>query len=103
MRPPDVQPGRVPPLANIVPLSDTGWSVVLAITVFACVVWVLAVIVVSRHRHLHGPGPGVQRRPPREPGTATRIGARTVLVVAVGLAALVLVLFLLARAADLLA
>ena len=91
------------PLANIVPLSDTGWGVVLAITVLACVLWVLGVVVVSRHRHLHGPGPGVQRRPPREPGTAARFGARTVLVVAVGLAVLVLVVFLLARAADLLA
>ena len=91
------------PLANIVPLSDTGWGVVLGTTVVACVLWVLAVVVVSRYRHLHGPGRGVQRHPPREPGTASRLGARTVLVVAVGLSVLVVVVFLLARAADLLA
>ena len=91
------------PLANIVPLSDTGWGAVLVVTVLACVVWVVAVVVVSRHRYLNGPGPGVQRRPPSEPGTASRIGARTVLVVVVGLAVLVLVVFLLGRAADLLA
>ena len=91
------------PLANIVPLSDTGWGVVLGTTVVACVLWVFAVVVVSRYRHVHGPGRGVQRHPPKEPGTASRLGARTVLVVAVGLSVLVLVVFLLARAADLLA
>lgn len=91
------------PLANLVPLSDTGWAVVLWVTVAACVVWVVGVVLVSRHRYVHGPGHGVQRTPPKEPGTARVLGARTLLLVAVGLAAVVLVVFLVGRAGDLLA
>ena len=91
------------PLANIVPLSDSGWVTVLWVTVAACLVWVVAVAAVSRHRYVHGPAQGVQRKPPSEPGTARILGARTVLVLAVGLAAVVLVVFLVGRAGDLLA
>lgn len=91
------------PLANIVPLSDDGWLVVLWVTVAACLVWVVAVAAVSRHRYVNGPGPHVQSTPPKEPGTAKILGARTVLVLAVGLAAVVLVVFLVGRAGDLLA
>jgi len=98
-----VDPDRVLPLANIVPLSDAGWAAVLWVTVGACVVWVLGVVLVSRHRYVNGPGPGVQRKPDKDPGTAKTVGMRVVLAVAVGLAAVVLVLFLLGRAGDLLA
>lgn len=90
------------PLANIVPLSDDGWLVVLWVTLALCVVWLGVVAAVSRHRYVTGPGPGVQRKPPKEPGTAKILGARTVLVLAVGLAAVVLVVFLVGRAGDLL-
>ncbi len=91
------------PLSNIVPLSDDGWLAVLWATVAASVVWIVAVVLVSRHRWVTGPGQGVQRRPPKEPGTAKLLGARTVLVVAVGLAVVVLIVFLVGRVGDLLA
>ena len=91
------------PLANLVPLSDDGWLTVLWATVAACLVWLVVVAAVSRHRYVTGPGHGVQRKPPSEPGTAKVLGARTVLVLAVGLAAVVLVVFLVGRAGDLLA
>ena len=91
------------PLANIVPLSDDGWLTVLWVTVAACVLWIVGVAAVTRHRYVTGPGHGVQRKPPKDPGTAKILGARTVLVVAVGLAAVVLVVFLVGRAGDLLA
>lgn len=91
------------PTANIVPLSDDGWLTVLWVTVGLCAVWIAGVVAVSRHRYVTGPGPGVQRKPPKEPGTARILGARTVLVGAVGLAVVVLVVFLVGRAGDLLA
>ena len=90
------------PLANLVPLSDDGWLTVLWVTVGACVLWIAAVAVVSRHRYVTGPGQGVQRKPPSEPGTAKILGVRTLLVLAVGLSAVVLVVFLVGRAGDLL-
>lgn len=89
------------PLSNIVPLSDVGWQVVLWVTVAACVAWVVGVAAVSRHRYVTGPGQGVQRKPPKESGTAKILGARTVIVAAVGLSAVVLVVFLVGRAGDL--
>ncbi len=91
------------PLANVVPLSDDGWLTLLWVTVAAAVVWIVGVVVVSRQKALHSPGHGVQTKPPKEPGTAKILGARTVLVLAVGLAAVVLVVFLVGRAGDLLA
>lgn len=90
------------PLANIVPLSEDGWLTVLWLTVAACLVWVVAVVLVSRHRYVTGPAHGVQRKPPSEPGTARILGARTVLVLAVGVVAIGLVVFLVGRAGDLL-
>lgn len=91
------------PSANIVPLSDDGWLTVLWVTVGLCVVWIAVVAAVSRYRYVTGPGQGVQRKPPSEPGTARILGARTVLVGAVGIAAVALVVFLVGRAGDLLA
>lgn len=89
------------PLANVVPLSDDGWLVVLWVTVALCVVWLAAVVALIRHRFVHGPGPHVQAKPPSEPGTARILGARTLLVAAVGLSVVVLVVFLVGRAGDL--
>lgn len=90
------------PLANAVPLSDDGWLVVLWVTVAACVVWLAATALVIRRRLVHGPGPDVQPSRPREPRLAARLGARTVLTIAVALAVLVVVVFLVGRVGDLL-
>ena len=89
--------------ANIVPLSESGWGVVLAVTVVLAVAWVVGVVVVTRVRQerRHTPAP-VDAQSPQEPKAATRLSARTVLVVVVGLAVVTLVVFLLARVGDLL-
>lgn len=89
--------------ANLVPLSDQGWLVVLWVTVALAVLWIVGVVVVSRQRAAHGPGQGVQSKPPTEPGTATKVSARVVILALVVLSFVVLIVFLGGRVGDLLA
>lgn len=90
--------------ANLVPLSESGWGVVLAVTVVLAVVWVAGVAVVSRVRDKRRDTPSpVDAQSPHEPTAAARFSARTLLVVVVGLAVVTLVVFLLGRVGDLLA
>lgn len=88
--------------ANLVPLSESGWGVVLAVTVVLAVLWVVGVALVTRARFVKSNAPApVDAQSPHEGTVASRLSARTVLVVVVGLSVVVLVVFLLGRAGDL--
>lgn len=93
---------RVPTDANIVPLSDAGWTVVLVVTIVLAVAWVVGVAVFTRMRYVRSQRPEpVDAQAPHEPTKATRLTVRGVLFVAVSLAVVTLVVFLLGRAGDL--
>lgn len=81
--------------ANLVPFSDTGWAVLLALTVVACVVWLIAVVLVTRYRNTRRDDTVDEQR--HEPKAASRISARVVLVVFVTLAAVSVIVFLIGR------
>lgn len=90
--------------ANLVPLSDTGWTVVLWVTVALAVAWVVGVVLATRYQMARGmQDPPVDAQSPHEPSAGKRISARTLLVVAVTVAGVALVVFLLGRVGDLLA
>ncbi len=89
---------------NLVPLSDTGWAVMAWVTVVLAVAWVLGVVVVTRVREARGDTHHLaDAQAPHEGTVAKRLSARTVLVVAVAVASLAVVAFLVGRVGDLLA
>ncbi len=91
------------PAANVVPLSDTGWGVVLLATVVVCVLWLVGLVVVTR-RQTAGKDRGVvDPAKQKDPSTATKVSSRVVLGVVVAVAALAVVVFLVGRVGDLLA
>lgn len=104
MRAPDIGQVRIPLVPmNLVPLSDTGWAVVLWVTVALAVAWVVGVVVVTRVREARGDNHHLaDAQAPGEGTVAKRVSARTLLVVAVTVAALAVVVFLVGRVGDLL-
>ncbi|WP_380165551.1 hypothetical protein [Jannaschia sp. R86511] len=90
--------------ANVVPLSDTGWAAVAVVTALLAVAWVVAVVVVTRVQLSRGDNHHLaDAQAPHEGTVAKRVSARTVLVVAVVVAALAVVVFLVGRIGDLVA
>lgn len=88
---------------NVVPLSDTGWAAVAVGTVVLAVAWVVGVVVVTRVRESRGDDHHLaDAQAPHEGTVAQRVSARTLLVVAVVVAALAVVVFLVGRVGDLL-
>ena len=90
--------------ANAVPLSDTGWVVMGVVTGVLAVAWVVGVVVVTRVREARADNHHLaDAQSPHEGSVTKRVSARTVLVVAVAVAALAVVVFLVGRVGDLLA
>jgi Na+-transporting methylmalonyl-CoA/oxaloacetate decarboxylase gamma subunit len=89
--------------ANAVPLSESGWAVVGWLTLLACVLWLVGVVVATRWRGRPTPQKVVDPATQKDPSTPSRVSARVVLGVVVAVAVLAVVAFLLARAGDLLA
>lgn len=88
---------------NLVPLSDTGWSVMAWVTAALAVAWVVGVIVVTRVREARGDNHHLaDAQSPHEGTIAKRVSARTVLVVAVAASSLAVMAFLIGRVGDLL-
>lgn len=87
--------------ANIVPLSEAGWSVVLWVTIALSVAWLLAVALWIRFKAAPSPSDVPSADSQKEDSAGFRISARVVLVVVVGLSFLALVVFLVGRAGDL--
>lgn len=90
------------PTANVVPLSDTGWAVLLVATVVVCVLWVLGVVVVTRRNAAGKDRTVTDPNKQKDPSTATRVSTRAVLAVVVAVAVLAVVVFLIGRVGDLL-
>jgi multisubunit Na+/H+ antiporter MnhC subunit len=89
--------------ANAVPLSESAWAVVGWLTLAACLLWLVGVAVVTRRSGRPDPAPVVDPGKQREPSATSRVSARVVLTVVTSVAVLAVVLFLVARAGDLLA
>lgn len=87
--------------ANLVPLSEAGWSVVLWVTVGLSLAWLVAVALWIRLKAAPSPSDVPSAASEKEESAGFRISARLVLVVVVGLSFLALVVFLVGRAGDL--
>ena len=88
--------------ANAVPLSESAWAVVGWLTLLACLLWLVGVVVVTRWNGRPTPAPVVDPDKQREPSATSRVSARVVLTVVTAVAVLAVVVFLVARAGDLL-